>query len=126
MQIIIGDGSKTYWIAHIPVAKKTSEGLRLAGDIDYMFNGGRAGFYCVLCSNGKNQSYPSSLDYVKRREQFGKKIAQFQVTQHKLAEMATQIEQVRYLSYAAAKSFDSRKPDYKLAAIAKDVIVRIK
>ena len=33
--------------------------------------------------------------------------------------MATQIEQVRYLSYAAAKSFDTRKPDYKLAAMAK-------
>ena len=60
-----------------------------------------------------------SLDYVKQREQFGKKIAQFQVTQHKLAEMAAQIEQVRYLSYAAAKSFDTRKPDFKLAAMAK-------
>jgi alkylation response protein AidB-like acyl-CoA dehydrogenase len=60
-----------------------------------------------------------SLDYVKQREQFGKKIAQFQVTQHKLAGMATQIEQVRFLSYAAAKSVDSRKPDSKLAAMAK-------
>jgi alkylation response protein AidB-like acyl-CoA dehydrogenase len=60
-----------------------------------------------------------SLDYVKQREQFGRKIAHFQVTQHKLAEMAAQIEQVRYLCYAAARSLDSRKPDYKLAAMAK-------
>ena len=33
--------------------------------------------------------------------------------------MAAQIEQVRYLSYAAAKNFDTRKPDFKLAAMAK-------
>jgi alkylation response protein AidB-like acyl-CoA dehydrogenase len=60
-----------------------------------------------------------SMAYVKQREQFGKKIAQFQVTQHKLAEMATQIEQIRYLTYCAASSFDNRKPDFKLAAMAK-------
>jgi alkylation response protein AidB-like acyl-CoA dehydrogenase len=60
-----------------------------------------------------------SRAYVKQREQFGKKIAKFQVTQHKLAEMATQIEQARYLTYSAATSFDSRKPDFVLAAMAK-------
>jgi len=184
-------------MAHTPVAEKTSDGWRLSGNIEYVINGGISGFYCVLCSNGGEQSHLNmvmvkdaldgvgfedlydklglrmtptarmtldsvtiapedligkenqgekqlkrilaeswvliaalalgtaqgaldrSLDYVKQREQFGKKIAQFQVTQHKLAEMASQIEQIRFLSYAAAKSFDSRKPDVKLAAMAK-------
>ena len=37
-------------------------------------------------------AYDRALAYVKKREQFGKKIAQFQVTQHKLADMATSID----------------------------------
>jgi alkylation response protein AidB-like acyl-CoA dehydrogenase len=60
-----------------------------------------------------------AIAYVKEREQFGRKIGQFQVTQHKLADMATRIEQSRYLTYAAALSFEQRKPDNKLAAMAK-------
>jgi alkylation response protein AidB-like acyl-CoA dehydrogenase len=39
---------------------------------------------------------------VTKREQFGKKISQFQVTQHKLADMATKIEMARLLVYKAA------------------------
>jgi len=37
------------------------------------------------------------MAYVKQREQFGKKIALFQVTPHKLAEMATKTETARLL-----------------------------
>ena len=40
-------------------------------------------------------AYDRALDYVKKREQFGKKIAQFQVTQHKIADMITKIELAR-------------------------------
>ncbi|HSQ85159.1 MAG TPA: acyl-CoA dehydrogenase family protein, partial [Desulfobacterales bacterium] len=44
-------------------------------------------------------AFDRSLAYVKQREQFGKKIAQFQVTQHKLADMATKIELSRLITY---------------------------
>lgn len=60
-----------------------------------------------------------SLSYVKQREQFGRKIGVFQVTRHKLAEMAVKIEQARFLTYSAAAGLDTRKPDFTLGAMAK-------
>jgi len=62
--------------------------------------------------------------YVKQREQFGKKIALFQVSRHKLADMALQIVQARFMTYAAAREFDQGKPDTTLAAMAKLVATR--
>ena len=43
-----------------------------------------------------------SIQYSKEREQFGKKISEFQAIQWKLAEMATRIEAARLLTYEAA------------------------
>lgn len=64
-------------------------------------------------------AYDRALDYVKKREQFGKKIAQFQVTQHKLADMATKIELARLITYKAAWNFDQGRIDPKLTSMAK-------
>jgi alkylation response protein AidB-like acyl-CoA dehydrogenase len=64
-------------------------------------------------------AFDRALEYVKGREQFGKKIAQFQVTQHKLADMATKIELARMITYKAAWTADQGKPDTKLTAMAK-------
>ena len=44
----------------------------------------------------------ASLKYAKERQQFGKPIAEFQAIQWKLADMATQIEAARLLTYRAA------------------------
>jgi alkylation response protein AidB-like acyl-CoA dehydrogenase len=64
-------------------------------------------------------AYNRALTYVKEREQFGRKIAQFQVTQHKLADMATKIELARLITYKAAWNFDQGRIDPKLTAMAK-------
>lgn len=64
-------------------------------------------------------AFDRALAYVKEREQFGKKLARFQITRHKLAEMAAAIEAARYLTYCAAWSFDQGKADPHLAAMAK-------
>jgi alkylation response protein AidB-like acyl-CoA dehydrogenase len=64
-------------------------------------------------------AYDRALAYVKEREQFGRKIAQFQVTQHKLADMATKIELARLLTYKAAWNFDQGRIDPKLTSMAK-------
>jgi alkylation response protein AidB-like acyl-CoA dehydrogenase len=64
-------------------------------------------------------AFDRALGYVKQREQFGKKIAQFQVTQHKLADMATKIETARLLTYKAAWNFDQGRIDPKLTSMAK-------
>lgn len=64
-------------------------------------------------------AYNRALDYVKQREQFGKKIAQFQVTQHKLADMATKLELARLITYKAAWNYDQGRMDPKLTSMAK-------
>jgi alkylation response protein AidB-like acyl-CoA dehydrogenase len=64
-------------------------------------------------------AYNRALAYVKEREQFGRKIAQFQVTQHKLADMATKIELARLITYKAAWNFDLGHIDPKLTSMAK-------
>ena len=68
--------------------------------------------------------FDRALDYIKRREQFGKKIAQFQVNQHKVADMATKIECARLLTYKAAWNFDQGRIDPKLTSMAKMVAAR--
>jgi alkylation response protein AidB-like acyl-CoA dehydrogenase len=64
-------------------------------------------------------AFDRALDYVKQREQFGRKIAQFQVTQHKLADMATKIELARLMTYKAAWNYDKGRIDPKLTSMAK-------
>ncbi len=69
-------------------------------------------------------AFDRALAYVKSRKQFGKKISQFQVTQHKLADMATKIEMSRLLVYKAAWNFDQGRMDPKLTSMAKMAAAR--
>jgi alkylation response protein AidB-like acyl-CoA dehydrogenase len=61
----------------------------------------------------------ASLQHVKGRRQFGKPLADFQVTQFKLAEMATRIRAARNLYYEAAWLADQGRLDHSLVAMAK-------
>lgn len=60
-----------------------------------------------------------SIRYTKSRCQFGVPIASFQVTQFKLAEMATHIRAARNLYYEAAWKADQGNLDHGLVAMAK-------
>lgn len=64
-------------------------------------------------------SFDRMMDYIKGREQFGKKLAQFQVTQHKVADMATKIELSRLIVQKAAWLGDNKKMDSSLVSMAK-------
>jgi alkylation response protein AidB-like acyl-CoA dehydrogenase len=64
-------------------------------------------------------AFDRALAYVKERSQFGKKLAQFQVTQHKLADMITKIETARLVVYKSGWNFDQGVIDPKLTSIAK-------
>ncbi|MBA2880969.1 alkylation response protein AidB-like acyl-CoA dehydrogenase [Desulfosalsimonas propionicica] len=64
-------------------------------------------------------AFDRALDYTRQRSQFGKKLAQFQVTRHKLADMAAGLESARLSVYQAAKAFDEGTCDAKTAAAAK-------
>jgi alkylation response protein AidB-like acyl-CoA dehydrogenase len=60
-----------------------------------------------------------SILHTKERRQFGAPLASFQVTQFKIAEMATRIRAARNLYYEAASSVDEGKVDPALIAMAK-------
>lgn len=64
-------------------------------------------------------AFERALRYAKIREAFGRKIGAFQAISHKLAEMATKIEAIRFLVYRAAWEFDQGKVDPKLSSMAK-------
>ncbi len=60
-----------------------------------------------------------AINYIKKRKQFGQTIASFQVTQFKVAEMATLIESARSLVHKACWYLDRGNPDTQLSAMAK-------
>jgi alkylation response protein AidB-like acyl-CoA dehydrogenase len=70
-----------------------------------------------------------AVNYVKKRKQFGKTIASYQVTQFKVAEMATLIETARGIMYRACWYVDRGAPNSQLSAMAKwwasNVAVRV-
>lgn len=61
----------------------------------------------------------ASVNYSKQRKAFGKPISELQTIQFKLADMATDIEAARLLTYQAAVLKESGKPFAKEAAMAK-------
>jgi alkylation response protein AidB-like acyl-CoA dehydrogenase len=74
-------------------------------------------------------AYEAALKYAKERHQFGKPIAEFQAIQFKLADMATQIEAARLLTWRAAALKDEGKIVTKESSMAKlyasEVAVRV-
>jgi len=57
--------------------------------------------------------------YAKERVQFGQPISKFQAVQFKLADIATELEAARWLTYRAASLRDAGQPFMKEAAMAK-------
>ncbi|MCM8759884.1 MAG: acyl-CoA dehydrogenase family protein, partial [Candidatus Omnitrophica bacterium] len=54
-------------------------------------------------------AFEAALEYAHTRHQFGHPISSFQAIQHMLADMATQIEAARALTYATARMIDAGK-----------------
>jgi alkylation response protein AidB-like acyl-CoA dehydrogenase len=57
--------------------------------------------------------------YAKERRQFGHPIVDFQAVGHKLADIATEYEAARWLTYRAASLYDAGRPYAREAAMAK-------
>jgi alkylation response protein AidB-like acyl-CoA dehydrogenase len=51
-------------------------------------------------------AFDRAMQHAKQREQFGRKLSQFQIIRHKLADMAVSIEGARWLTYKSAIEFD--------------------
>lgn len=103
----------------VPVANRLGDegqGFRIAmAGLD----GGRINIgACSL--GGAQEALNRAVEYAKTRQQFGKAIADFQVNQFKLADMATELEAARLLLYRAASALDKAEPGKtQLSAMAK-------
>jgi alkylation response protein AidB-like acyl-CoA dehydrogenase len=64
-------------------------------------------------------AYEAALRYSKQRKQFGRPISEFQAIQHKLSDMATNIEAARLMTYRAGWMKDNDQRVTKESAMAK-------
>ena len=105
----------------VPVTNRIGdegEGFRIAMQ---GLDGGRINI--GACSiGGARACYEAARTYVGERRQFGRAIADFQVTQFKLADMATALESARLMVWRAAAALDAGEADATLrCAMAKRV-----
>ncbi|WGM46301.1 Acyl-CoA dehydrogenase [Brevundimonas sp. NIBR10] len=103
----------------IPAAKllgKEGDGFRYAM---MGLDGGRLNI--AACSlGGARLALETAQDYVSTRKQFGKALAEFQNTQFKLADMATDLEAARLMVLRGAWAIDTDHPEKtKWCAMAK-------
>src|SRR5919108_465253 len=81
-------------------------------------DGGRIGIAAQALGIAQ-AAYDFARNYALERRQFGKRIAEFQAIQHKLADMATEIDAARLLVYRAAGLREKGAPCNREAAMAK-------
>lgn len=82
-------------------------------------DGGRVNI--AACSlGGARACLEAARDYILERRQFGKRLADFQALQFRLADMATELEAARLMVWRAAAALDAGAPDATLrCAMAK-------
>ena len=95
-------------------------GTRGSGFVDAMkvLDGGRISIAALSVGLAQG-AYEAALAYSKQRHQFGKAIAEFQAIRHKLADMATEIEASRLLTYQAGAMLNQKKRVTKQSSMAK-------
>jgi alkylation response protein AidB-like acyl-CoA dehydrogenase len=81
-------------------------------------NTGRIGIGAQMIGVARG-ALAAALQYVKERQQFGKRIAEFQAVQFQLAQAATELEAARLMVYNAARLEDAGEPYTMQAAMAK-------
>ena len=81
-------------------------------------NGGRINV-AAEAVGGAQAALDAAIAYAKERVQFGQPIASFQVIQHMLADMATDLEAARLLVYQAAYLYDQGRHCAKEVSMAK-------
>ena len=124
--------SKTTGMRMVPIANLTFNDLAVSGESIIGDEGqGRLQFMKVLdvmrieaaaMGTGIAQgAFELALGYSKQREQFGRKIGSFEAIRDRLADMATQIEIARLLTYKAAWGFDNNEAVPGVSNMAKMV-----
>ncbi|XP_060237217.1 short/branched chain specific acyl-CoA dehydrogenase, mitochondrial [Meriones unguiculatus] len=81
-------------------------------------NEGRIGIAAQMLGLAQG-CFDYTIPYIKERIQFGKRIFDFQGLQHQVAQVATQLEAARLLTYNAARLVEAGRPFIKEASMAK-------
>ena len=81
-------------------------------------DGGRIGIASQALGIAEG-AYNKTVEYMKQRKQFGRKLTQFEGLQFYIADMATRIQAAQNLVYQAACKVDSGEPYGEAAAMAK-------
>ena len=107
-------------IEDVHVPKDNLLGVQGNGFKQFMvtLDGGRIGIAAMAVGIAQ-AAFDRAVNYSKQRKQFGKRLADFQSTQFKLADMAVKIELARLAVYKAAWLKDMGRPFGKEAAMAK-------
>ena len=134
--LLVGTREPTLGLRGIPETEVILDNLRLPLDrlitppegikrgfagLMNAYNAQRVGAAAVALGIARG-AYEAAVDFVKRREQFGRPIAEFQGLQWMIADMAIQIDAARLMIWRAAASAEAQPsgfPDPMLAAQAK-------
>ncbi|WP_231611040.1 acyl-CoA dehydrogenase family protein [Rhodococcus sp. CX] len=103
------------WIPADNLIGEEGNGLRQFLDV---LDGGRISVAALALSLAQ-EALDLAAVHATQREQFGRRLADFQAVQHKLADMATEVDAARSLVYRAAWLADNDRPFGKEAAMAK-------
>jgi alkylation response protein AidB-like acyl-CoA dehydrogenase len=95
-------------------------GRRNDGFVDSLkvLDGGRISIAALAIGMAQG-AYDAALRYSKGRQQFGRPISEFQAIQHKLVDMAVDLDAARLLNYRAAWMLDHGKKVTRESAMAK-------
>jgi len=97
------------------VLGKLGEGYKIAIQT---LNEGRIGIAAQMLGLAQG-AFDSTMPYLMQRKQFGQPISSFQGIQFQIAQIATEIEAARLLTYNASRLKDNGKPFIKESAMAK-------
>lgn len=102
----------------VPLANQLGEVGQGFKQMLITLDGGRISIGAMALGLGQG-AFDCAVRYAAKRVQFGKPIADNQAIQHRLADMATELEAARLLIYEAAQLKDAGKSFGKLSAMCK-------
>ena len=103
----------------IPLKNKLDINISGTSLLNELLDIGTIGFSCEMLGSVQ-AAFEQTINYIKEREQFGKKIGSYQALQHRTADLFCEIELCKSIVLRSLQSIDNRDKDLKnLAHLAK-------
>ncbi|MEM7534901.1 MAG: acyl-CoA dehydrogenase family protein [Chloroflexota bacterium] len=114
----VQEGVLTFENMRVPRANLVVPPGSAFGNLMSAYNGQRVGASAVALGISQG-AFDFAKDYADNRQQFGKRITDFQAMQFKLADMAIELDAARFLIYRAASNAKSAITDRYESSVAK-------